>query len=116
MANTDHDMKKAVKKASKIARKVTSKTDAKAKTKVAAKPIRERDPRLPPAGTVLKREHDGKVHEITVLDEGFKYQGKVHPSLSALAKEITGTIWNGFLWANLIKRPSKPSAVPAKEA
>jgi hypothetical protein len=57
-----------------------------------------RDPRLPPAGTVLMREHGGKQHRVTVFDDGFEYQGDRYRSLSAVARRITGTPWNGFLF------------------
>lgn len=55
-----------------------------------------RDPRLPPPGTVLARAHDGVEHQVTVLTDGFEYQGKRHRSLSQIARLITGTSWNGF--------------------
>ncbi len=54
----------------------------------------ERDPRLPPAGTVLTRMYKGRVYEVTVLDDGFEYLGETHKSLSAIAGLITGTNWN----------------------
>jgi hypothetical protein len=57
-----------------------------------------RDPRLPAAGTVLTREHGGVKHQVTVLDDDFEYQGKRYRSLSAIARRITGTPWNGFLF------------------
>lgn len=60
----------------------------------AAKP--DRDPRLPPPGTVLTRAHNGIEHQVTVLTDGFEYQGKRHRSLSQIARLITGTSWNGF--------------------
>ena len=65
----------------------------------------ERDPRIPPIGTVLEREIDGKVVRAKVLDDGFLHKGKTYRSLSAIAKEATGTIWNGLLFFRLIKRP-----------
>jgi len=55
-----------------------------------------RDPRLPPPGTVLTRAHDGVEHRVTVLADGFEYQGKRYRSLSQIARLITGTSWNGF--------------------
>ena len=61
-----------------------------------------RDPRLPPPGTVLRREYGDGVHEVTVLDEGgFDYRGQRHRSLSAVATAITGTRWNGYLFFGL---------------
>ena len=67
----------------------------------------KRDPRLPPVGTVIRREHEGAVHEIRVLKDGFDYQGRHYASLSTIAREITGTSWNGFLWAGLAQRKSR---------
>jgi hypothetical protein len=66
-----------------------------------------RDPRLPPVGTVIHREHDGVVHEIRVLKDGFEYQGRHYTSLSTIAREVTGTSWNGFLWAGLTTRKKR---------
>jgi hypothetical protein len=58
----------------------------------------ERDPRLPAPGTVLTRRHGKTEHRVTVLDKGFEYKGKPYRSLSKIAREITGTSWNGFLF------------------
>lgn len=57
---------------------------------------RTRDTRMPQAGTVLTRDFGGKRHEVTVLDGGLLYGGKVYRSLSAVARAITGTQWNGY--------------------
>jgi hypothetical protein len=57
-----------------------------------------RDARLPAAGAVLTRLHQGVEHKVTVLDEGFDYLGERHRSLSKIARLITGTPWNGFLF------------------
>lgn len=64
--------------------------------KDAAPASRGRDGRLPRAGSVIAREFGGKRHEVTVLDHGFLYGGKHYRSLSAVAREITGTQWNGY--------------------
>jgi len=66
--------------------------------------IQERDPRLPPVGTVLSRRYKGEDYEVTVLAEGFEYDGQTYGSLSAVALEITGTVWNGLLFFGLQKR------------
>lgn len=66
-----------------------------------------RDPRLPPPGTILHREYEGRVYDVTVLADGFDYGAEKYRSLSAVAKEITGTSWNGFLWFGLEKRCRK---------
>jgi hypothetical protein len=47
------------------------------------------------AGTVLIRDFDGVRHSVTILPEGFVWQDKTYSSLSAIAKLITGTNWNG---------------------
>ena len=57
---------------------------------------RSRDPRLPPAGTVLERIYRGQIVRVTVLANGFAYQGNEYASLSAIAQRATGTRWNGF--------------------
>jgi hypothetical protein len=59
-------------------------------------PPKPRDPRLPPEGTVLRRVYRRETHEVLVREDDFLYRGKVYGSLSALAREITGTSWNGF--------------------
>ncbi|MBI3722354.1 DUF2924 domain-containing protein [bacterium] len=57
-----------------------------------------RDPRLPAVGSVLKRDYRGKTYRVLVTDDGFMFDGRRCASLSAIAKEITGTAWNGFLF------------------
>ena len=47
---------------------------------------------------------DGKTYEVTVCAEGFEYVGRRYKSLSAIATEIAGTRWNGFLFFGLKKR------------
>jgi hypothetical protein len=54
------------------------------------------DPRNPVVGTRLVREWDGAEHTVTVLPDGYDWQGRKFRSLSAVAKAITGTNWNGF--------------------
>jgi hypothetical protein len=64
---------------------------------------KERDPRLPEPGSTITKEYKGTLHEVSVLETGFEYRGSHYKSLSRLAKEITGTTWNGFLFFNLAK-------------
>ncbi len=47
------------------------------------------------AGTVLGREWNGRMHRVSVLADGFAYNGKTYSSLSKIALAITGTRWNG---------------------
>ena len=63
-----------------------------------------RDTRLPVVGTVLQREYQGVIHEVEILAQGFRHRGHLHRSLSAIAKRITGTNWNGFLFFGLVGR------------
>lgn len=67
-------------------------------------PQATRDPRLPLAGTVLQRTHQGFVHEVQVLEDTFLYRGRTYTSLSTIAREITGTSWNGFTFFGLAGR------------
>jgi hypothetical protein len=46
-------------------------------------------------GTVLGREWNGRMHRVSVLTNGFAYDGKTYSSLSKIAVAITGTRWNG---------------------
>lgn len=59
------------------------------------------DPRKPVAGTRLVREWDGIEHTVTVLRDGFEFQGRTYKSLSAIARTITGTRWNGWRFFGL---------------
>lgn len=52
-------------------------------------------PRQVKAGSIIVREYRGVLHEVLVVPEGFCWQGKTFGSLSIIAKEITGTNWNG---------------------
>ena len=50
-------------------------------------------------GTRFSREWHGKIYEVVVTDNGaYEYDGRLFRSLSAIAKEITGTQWNGKLF------------------
>ena len=52
-------------------------------------------PRRIKPGAVLVRQWKGKSHRIMVLDDGFAFEGKPYDSLSEIARQITGTRWNG---------------------
>jgi Protein of unknown function (DUF2924) len=60
-----------------------------------------RDSRLPPPGTRITRRFQHKSVSVEVLDKGFRYEERVYKSLSAVARHITGTQWNGFLFFGL---------------
>ena len=61
------------------------------------------DHRLPLPGGVLTRRYKGQPLQVTVLPVGFAYSGRVFPSLSAVAKAITGSHCNGYLFFRLTK-------------
>jgi hypothetical protein len=61
------------------------------------------DTRLPMPGSLLMKEHKGVTHVVKVLDSGFDYDGRLYRSLSAIAQEITGTKWNGYLFFGIAK-------------
>jgi hypothetical protein len=70
-----------------------------------------RDPRLPPPGTVLRREFDGRTYAVTVLADGFEFEGARWRSLSAIARKIAGgTSWNGLLFFRLIPYAKRAKA------
>jgi Protein of unknown function (DUF2924) len=55
-----------------------------------------RDERLPPQGSVLRREFKGQLIVVLVLPDGFQYQDRFYRSLSAIARQVSGTAWNGY--------------------
>jgi len=59
------------------------------------------DPRNPVVGTRLVREWDGAEHTTIVLRDGYEFQGRKYKSLSAIARDITGTRWNGYRFFGL---------------
>lgn len=59
------------------------------------------DPRNPVVGTKLIREWNGVAHTVTVLREGFDWDGRRYKSLSGVARAITGTRWNGYRFFGL---------------
>ncbi len=58
----------------------------------------------PIAGTRLIREWQGIEHVVTVTVDGFEWQGRPYKSLSAIARAITGTRWNGWVFFGLKSR------------
>jgi hypothetical protein len=68
------------------------------------------DSRLPPPGTILTRPYKGQRLQVQVLHDGFAYAGHVYPSLSAVAKVITGTHTNGYHFFRNALNHSKETA------
>ena len=65
---------------------------------------RQRGEDRPIAGTRLVRDWQGVEHTVTVLADGFEWQGRPYQSLSAIARAITGTQWNGWTFFGLKNR------------
>ena len=55
-------------------------------------------------GTKLVREWHGRVHTVSVLDDGFEYQGERCRSLTHIAQRITGVRWSGPRFFGISKR------------
>lgn len=58
-------------------------------------------------GTIMAREWNGRMHRVTVLADGFAWNGKTYPSLSKIAFAITGTRWNGPKFFGMRDKPRK---------
>jgi hypothetical protein len=56
------------------------------------------------SGTKLVREWHGHAHTVSVLDDGFEYQGERYRSLTRIARRITGVHWSGPLFFGISKR------------
>jgi hypothetical protein len=83
-----------------------SKTEITSLTKILAQRQRELSP-----GTILVREWNGQPHRVTVVEQGFAWQGATYESLSKIAQAITGTKWNGPRFFGLREKGST-EAVP----
>ncbi len=62
------------------------------------------DRRLPPPGSILTRKYKGRMMQVQVLSSGFEFEGEIYGSLSAVAKAITGSHCNGFLFFKLLAK------------
>ena len=63
-----------------------------------------RDRRLPPPGAALTRDYKGHRLTVTVLDGGFEYEGRFFRSLSAVAREVTGSHISGPAFFGLTRK------------
>jgi hypothetical protein len=63
-----------------------------------------RDARLPQPGVPITRQFQDRRIVVKVLEKGFEYQSQKYRSLSAIAREITGTRWNGLIFFGLAER------------
>lgn len=84
---------------------------AKSRASILAEPSIVSRPTLP-TGTILLREWNGQSHRVSVMESGFAWNGVIYGSLSRIAREITGTNWNGFVFFGLDqKQKDKPPKV-----
>ena len=70
---------------------------------VTTRVIQTRDARLPMPGCLIVKKYKDQTVVVKVLSNGFEYDGRRFASLSAIASEITGTRWNGFVFFGLEK-------------
>lgn len=63
-----------------------------------------RDPRLPPAGTLLSKNYKGKTLTVLVRQDDFEFNGDVYATLSAIANAVTGSHVNGFTFFKLSRK------------
>lgn len=61
-------------------------------------------------GTVLVREYKGELHQVKALPEGYTWKGEFYSTLSAVARAITGTNWNGYVFFGLKTKSPKEVA------
>ena len=76
--------------------------EASERTKTVACPVNGGScSRLPLPGTLITRQYKGRLIQVKVVGDGFEFEGELYKSLSAVAKQITGSHWNGFKFFNL---------------
>ncbi len=68
----------------------------------------------PITGTRLLREWQGVEQVVTVTADGFEWQGRPFRSLSAIARAITGTRWNGRVFFGLRRGGRRPAEAPVE--
>jgi hypothetical protein len=98
---------RAARRAQELANDADLKVQVPASWQRTIKPVAtavRRDRRLPVAGSLLRRSYGGGTVEVKVLADGFEYEGQRYESLSAVARKVTGTRWNGLLFFGLTKR------------
>jgi len=66
-----------------------------------ARASRQLDPRVPAPGTQLIKRYKDETITVTVLDDGYEHKQRVYKSLIAIAREVTGTQWNGYSFFGL---------------
>jgi hypothetical protein len=72
-------------------------------------------PRIKP-GSILVRNWKKKSYRVTVMADGFAYEGVIYSNLSEIAVLITGTRWNGPRFFGLRTKREEPSEAPVRAA
>ena len=67
-------------------------------------------------GTLLVREYKDELHRVTVMTEGYAWRGQTYPTLSAVARAITGANWNGYVFFGLKKKVEATATAESAEA
>ena len=67
-------------------------------------------------GSIIARQYQGRLYEVTVVPDGFCWQGQVYSSLSTVAQKITGTNWNGPRFFGLRRMQERPPDIPCSPA
>ncbi len=70
---------------------------------------RSADPRIPPAGSILRRRYRGREIQVRISRRGFVYEGQTYSSLTAVAHAVTGAHWNGLIFFGLTERKRGPA-------
>ena len=65
--------------------------------------VSDHDSRVPLPGSMIVKEHHGRTILVHVLDGDFEWDNRRFSSLSAVAKEVTGTKWNGYAFFGVDK-------------
>jgi hypothetical protein len=66
------------------------------------------EPSICHIGAVLVRTYKSRTLHVRVLTQGFEFEGTRYPSLSAVAKAVTGCHCNGFLFFRLARQGEQP--------
>jgi len=75
----------------------------------------------PPAGASLRpgmrlmREWNGETHLVEVVEKGFTWRGRPYPSLSTIARAITGSRWSGPRFFGLLDRDLEDKTHPTRK-
>ena len=67
------------------------------------KPVKQRSKNAILPGTRFVRIWRDRRYEVIARENGFEYEGRMFRSLTAVAREITGTNWNGRVFFGLKK-------------